>query len=31
MEGAEMKRIIDEIEGTQEPVGPEVGEVAAGV
>jgi cell division protease FtsH len=31
MEGTEMKRIIDEIEGTQEPVGPEVGEVAAGV
>ena len=31
MEGAEMKRIIDEIEGTQEPAGPELGEVAAGV
>jgi hypothetical protein len=26
-----MKRIIDEIEGTQEPAGPELGEVAAGV
>jgi cell division protease FtsH len=31
MEGAEMKRIIDEFEGTQEPAGPELGEVAAGV
>ena len=31
MEGAEMKRIIDEIEGTGEPAGPELGEVAAGV
>jgi cell division protease FtsH len=31
MEGAEMKRIIDEIEGTEEPSGPELGEVAAGV
>lgn len=31
MEGAEMKRIIDEIEGTHEPAGPELGEVAAGV
>jgi cell division protease FtsH len=31
MEGAEMKRIIDEIEGTQEPSGPQLGEVAAGV
>jgi cell division protease FtsH len=31
MEGAEMKQIIDEIEGTQEPAGPELGEVAAGV
>jgi cell division protease FtsH len=31
MEGAEMKRIIDEIEGTEAPAGPELGEVAAGV
>jgi cell division protease FtsH len=31
MEGAEMKRIIDEIEGTHAPSGPELGEVAAGV
>ena len=31
MEGAEMKRIIDEIEGTGEPAGSELGEVAAGV
>ena len=31
MEGAEMKRIMDEIDGTQEPTGPELGEVAAGV
>jgi cell division protease FtsH len=30
MEGAEMKRIIDEIEGTGEPAGSELGEVAAG-
>ena len=30
MEGAEMKRIIDEIEGTEAPAGPELGEVAAG-
>ena len=31
MEGTEMKRIIDEIEGTEAPAGPELGEVAAGV
>ncbi|MGA3184768.1 MAG: ATP-dependent zinc metalloprotease FtsH [Candidatus Dormibacteria bacterium] len=31
MEGAEMKRIMDEIDGAQEPTGPELGEVAAGV
>jgi cell division protease FtsH len=31
MEGVEMKRIIDEIEGTHAPSGPELGEVAAGV
>ena len=31
MEGAEMKRIIDEVEGRQETPGPELGTVAAGV
>ncbi len=31
MEGAEMKLIMDEIDGAQEPTGPELGEVAAGV
>jgi hypothetical protein len=31
MEGVEMKRIIDEIEGQQETPGSELGTVAAGV